>query len=189
MQTLLITANPEYPGNYWFNVCHFPRLLRRTVWRLRFSQLVRGNLIANQLITLFPPARWVHVAAFPVKQLHMYWEKAAVRPTLRWVHLHHLCFSGLIVLFLVHFREQASHQLQGHRVTAGPWWLDGAQVTGWWPENKGEHWDASQGGPVRSWWIRFHQEPTSGWGLWLHQERDGLRQVPGYAHLSPFTLY
>lgn len=88
-----------------------------------------------------------------------------------------------MVLFLLLFREPASHWFQGHRVRAGPWWLHRAEVTGWQPEIKGDHWGASQGGSVHPRWIRLYQEPPSGWGLRLHQERDGLRQVPGYTHL------
>ncbi len=106
-----------------------------------------------------------------------------------WVHLHCLYFSSLIILSLLPFREQAHRCLQGHRVRAGPWWFNRAEVTGWWPEIKAGRWGAAQeGGPVRSGWIRLDQEPASGWGLRLHQERDGLWQVPGYAHLSPCTL-
>lgn len=48
-QTLLIRVY-ILSGNYLCNVCHFPRLLRRTAWRLQYSQRVRGNLAANQLL-------------------------------------------------------------------------------------------------------------------------------------------
>lgn len=48
-------------------------------------------------------------------------------------------FSSWIILSLLPFREQASHCLQGHRVTAGPWWFNSAEVAGWWPEIKGGH--------------------------------------------------
>lgn len=155
----------------------FPRLLRRTVWKLQYSQLVRGNLIANQLMTLFPPAERVHIAALPLKQVSSVLSSSSPLVFLQFDH------------FASAFREQASHCLQGHGVRAGPWWLNCAEVTGWWPEIKGGHRGAAQkGGAVCSRWIRLNQKPASGWGLRLHQERDGLRQVPGYAHLSPCTL-
>lgn len=138
-------------GRCLLNIFFFHRLQRQTVWRLPYSQLVSGHLIANQ----FTGDSSCSVSC----------KNSSSAPRM-----------NMLSIFFVD-RGPAACRLQG--VRSGQWWLYHAKVFGRRPEIKGALGGTGQKGrPICSRWIRFHQEPPSCWWLRFDQEGDGLRQVP-----------